>query len=162
MYQLINALKLRNKPASFSHTFKFLILSTSQRYQLPTSWSSGNAFVSGAEGLRFKSQAGQIGLSVANGLPPLRQFFKWSCVARAQWRRDGPCQLVSWKISKLLILVSWKLQCITVSKMKDLIWFERYQLRLVKLNSFLIVASKMESQASLMYWAASSKWTGLP
>ena len=31
------------------------------------SWSSGNAFVSGAEGLRFKSRAGQIGHSVANG-----------------------------------------------------------------------------------------------
>ena len=50
----------------------------------PASWSSGNAFVSGAGGLRFKSRAGQIGLSVANGLPPLRHFFEWSSVARAQ------------------------------------------------------------------------------
>ena len=50
----------------------------------PASWSSGNAFVSGAGGLRFKSRVGQIGHSVANGSPPLRHFFEWSCVARAQ------------------------------------------------------------------------------
>ena len=62
---------------------------------LPASWSSGNAFVSGAGGLRFKSQAGQIGHSIANGSPPLRHFFKRSCVARAQWRGDGPRQLVT-------------------------------------------------------------------
>ena len=54
-----------------------------------TSWSSDNAFVSGAGGLRFDSRAGQIGLSVANGLPPLRHFFESSCVARTQWRGDG-------------------------------------------------------------------------
>ena len=50
----------------------------------PASWSSGNAFVSGAGGLRFKSRAGQIRHSVANGSPPLRHFFERSCVARAQ------------------------------------------------------------------------------
>ena len=50
----------------------------------PASWSSGNAFVSGAGGLRFKSRAGQVGHSVANGSPPLRHFFERSCVARAQ------------------------------------------------------------------------------
>ena len=50
----------------------------------PASWSSGNAFVSGAGGLRFKSRANQIGHSVANGSPPLRHFFERSCVARAQ------------------------------------------------------------------------------
>ena len=43
-----------------------------------------NAFVSGAESQRFKSQAGQVGHSVANGSPPLRHFFERSCVARAQ------------------------------------------------------------------------------
>ena len=32
-----------------------------------TSWSSGNAFASGAGGLKFKSQAGQIERRVANG-----------------------------------------------------------------------------------------------
>ena len=47
-------------------------------------WSSGNAFVSGAGGLRFKSRAGQMGHSVANGSPPLRHFFERSCVAWAQ------------------------------------------------------------------------------
>ena len=45
---------------------------------------SGNAFVSGAGGLRFKSRVGQIGLNVSNGLPPLQRFFGKSCVARAQ------------------------------------------------------------------------------
>ena len=35
----------------------------------PASWSSGNAFISGAGGLRFKSQAGQIGHSVVNSSP---------------------------------------------------------------------------------------------
>ena len=60
-----------------------------------TSWSSGNAFVSGAGGLRFKFRAGQIGHSVANGSPPLRHFFQRSCVARAQRRGDGPRQLVA-------------------------------------------------------------------
>ena len=29
-------------------------------FSAPASWSSGNAFVPGAKGLRFKSQAGQI------------------------------------------------------------------------------------------------------
>ena len=42
---------------------------------------SGNKFVSGAGGLGFKSRAGQIGHSVANGSPPLRYFFEKSCVA---------------------------------------------------------------------------------
>ena len=58
-------------------------------------WSSGNGFVSGAGGLRFKSRAGQIGHSVANGSPPQRYFLERSCVARAQWRGDGSRQLVT-------------------------------------------------------------------
>ena len=53
-------------------------------FNIPASWSSGNAFVSGAGGLRFKSRAGQIGHSVADSSPPLRHFFERSCVARAQ------------------------------------------------------------------------------
>ena len=48
------------------------------------SWSSNNAFVSGAGGLRFESQTGQIGHTVVNGSPPLLCFFDRSCVARAQ------------------------------------------------------------------------------
>ena len=47
------------------------------------SWLSVNAFVSGAEDLRFKSQAGQIEHIVANGLPLLHHFFK-ICVTREQ------------------------------------------------------------------------------
>ena len=40
--------------------------------------SNGNAFVSGAGDLGFKSRAGRIGHSVANGLPPLQHFFETS------------------------------------------------------------------------------------
>ena len=47
-------------------------------------WSSGNAFVFGAAGQRFKSQASQIGHSVANGLLSQRHFFQRSGAARAQ------------------------------------------------------------------------------
>ena len=55
----------------------------------PASWSSGNAFVSASEGLRFKSRASQIGNRVTNGSPPLQHFFERSCVA---WVQLGPCQ----------------------------------------------------------------------
>ena len=41
-----------------------------------------NAFVSKMEGLRFKSRVGEIGLNVANGSPPLQNFFERSFVAR--------------------------------------------------------------------------------
>ena len=37
----------------------------------PASWSRGYASVSGAGDLRFKSRAGEIGHSVADGSPPL-------------------------------------------------------------------------------------------
>ena len=40
------------------------------------SWSSSNAFVSGAEDLRFKSRVGLIKHSVANSLQSLQQFYK--------------------------------------------------------------------------------------
>ena len=52
--------------------------------KLMVGWSSGNAFVSEAGGPGFKLRAGQIGHSVANGLPLLPHFFERSCVARAQ------------------------------------------------------------------------------
>ena len=73
--------------------------------QKPASWSSGDGFVSGAGGLRFKSRAGQIGHSVANGLPPLRHFFERICVATRRWAPP----------------TRYTLQCITASIMKDLI-----------------------------------------
>ena len=53
------------------------------QYVLASS-SSRNAFVSGAGDQNFESRAGQIGHSVANGLPLLRHFFVKSCVDRAQ------------------------------------------------------------------------------
>ena len=54
-------------------------------------WSSGNAFVSGAVGLRFKFRADH---SVANGLPPLQQFFERRCVAEMETGRvDRPVGL---------------------------------------------------------------------
>ena len=53
------------------------------------SWSSGNTFVSGAGGLSYKFQTGQIEHSVANGSPLLRHSFERSCVSRAQWRWNG-------------------------------------------------------------------------
>ena len=59
------------------------------------SWSSSNAFVSGAGGLRFKSRAGQITHNVVNGSPPLRHLFKRNRAARAQRRGDGPQKLVT-------------------------------------------------------------------
>ena len=46
------------------------------------SWSSGKAFVSGAEGLRFKSRAGYIGHSVANDSSLLQLFFERIGIAR--------------------------------------------------------------------------------
>ena len=53
-----------------------------QKKKIPATWSSGNVFVSGAGGLRFKSRAGQIGHSVVNGSPSLRHFESYT--ARAQ------------------------------------------------------------------------------
>ena len=57
---------------------------------VPASWSSGNAFVSGAVGQRFKSRAGQIGPSVANGSPPQRHFFERRCVLECNDAEMGP------------------------------------------------------------------------
>ena len=68
------------------------------------SWSSGNAFVPGTIGLRFKSQTGQIGHSVANDSPPLRHFYERSCIAQALQTR-------------------YTLQRHAASMMKDLIGF---------------------------------------
>ena len=50
----------------------------------PVGRAVGNAFVSGAEGQRFKSQGGQIGHSVASGSPLLQYLSDLSCVAWAQ------------------------------------------------------------------------------
>ena len=50
--------------------------------------TSSNAFVSVAEGLRFKSRTSQIGQSIANGSPPLLYFFKRDGVVWAQCHGD--------------------------------------------------------------------------
>ena len=54
-----------------------------------------NAFVFRAGGQRFKTRAGQIRRSIANGSPPLQHFFKRSCAVWMQWRGDRPRQLVT-------------------------------------------------------------------
>ena len=56
----------------------------------PASWSRGNAFVSGAGGVRFKSRTDQIGHSFDNGSPPLQRFFQRSCAARRNDAEMGP------------------------------------------------------------------------
>ena len=64
---------------------------------LLASWSSGDSYVSGVGDQDFKSRAGQIGHSVANGSPPLQYLFKRrsSAVALAQWHGNGPRKLVT-------------------------------------------------------------------
>ena len=47
-------------------------------------WSRDDSFVTETGGLRFKSRAGQIGHTVADGSPPLQHcVLQRSCVARA-------------------------------------------------------------------------------
>ena len=82
----------------YNRVHSTVLHSISQKYALRltnffrgySSWSSGNTFVSRAGGLRFKSRAGQIGHSVANGLLPQRQFFERSWVARRNDAEIGP------------------------------------------------------------------------
>ena len=54
------------------------------------SQSSGNAFVSGAGGLRLKSRAGQSGHSVANGSPPMQHLLKEDVLPRRIDAEIGP------------------------------------------------------------------------
>ena len=52
--------------------------------------------ISKAGGLRLKSRAGQIGYSVAKGLPPLQHFFERNCVARRRNDAEmGPRELIT-------------------------------------------------------------------
>ena len=66
------------KPKSILFLFFSLFLKNNFS---PATWESGNAFLSGAWGLRFKSRASQIKHIVAIGSPPLRHILKRSCVA---------------------------------------------------------------------------------
>ena len=56
----------------------------------PANWSSGNALVSGAGGLRFNSRTGQIGHSVTNGSPPLRHSSKGAVLPGRNDAEMGP------------------------------------------------------------------------
>ena len=56
----------------------------------PASWTSGNALVSAAGGLRFKSRTGQIGHSVTNGSPPLRHSLKGAVLPGRNDAEMGP------------------------------------------------------------------------
>ena len=96
------------------------------------SWLSGNAFVSGAGGLKFKSRAGQIGHSVANGSPPL-YFFEKSCVAQAQWHEDEPRKLVT----RFGVIAS---------TMKGLNWFDNIALKIAAKTSYLAKTFKKGSK----------------
>ena len=72
-------------------------------------WSSGNAFVSGARGLRFKFQDRQIGHGIVNGLPSLPHSSKEAVLpAGAMTRRWAPP-------------TRYTPRCKTASIMKDLI-----------------------------------------
>ena len=56
-----------------------------------TSCLIGKAVITKAGGLRFKSYIGQIGHSVANSSPLLRQFFKRNCVVRLNLKLPKSC-----------------------------------------------------------------------
>ena len=71
------------------------------------SWLSGKEFVSGPAGQRLKSRAGWIGLSVANGSPPLRRFFEINYVSREQWHGIGTCKLVT--LFNVIHQLQWKI-----------------------------------------------------
>ena len=65
---------------SIDSTFKNFQFSFAELAKKPKLIPRGNTFDSRSEGLKFKSRAGQIGYSVANGSPPLQRFER-SCVA---------------------------------------------------------------------------------
>ena len=118
------------------------------------SWSSGNAFVSGAGGLRFKSRAGQIGHSVADGSPSLRYFSERSCVARRNDAEIGPVNLLqasayysehnerlNLKIYRLLLLSVLHLCNLEKHKISQLEFFvTKMQLRLTTIGVYFITA----------------------
>ena len=77
--------------------------------RLPASWLSGNAFISGAGDLRFESQTGQIGRSVANGSPPYLHFFERSCVARAFFLNEKEhCCILIKNLFKNFVYERWE------------------------------------------------------
>ena len=82
----------------FAYTDKQLLKCRRVEYCWPASWwRRDNAFVSGARGLKLKSQANEIGHSVANGSPVATATFlrKELWCLLTQWRGDGSCKLVT-------------------------------------------------------------------
>ena len=75
------------------------------------SWLSGNAFVSGAEGLRFKFRAGQIGHTVTHGVSAATSLRKeLYCPGAMTWRWGPPTRYtlrrITANITKDLILLN--------------------------------------------------------
>ena len=79
-------------------------------------FSSGNAFVSGTDGLRFKFRAYQMGHGVVNRSPPLQHFFEKSGDPWEQRSENWPRQLVT-------------LWCSTASIMQDLLMINFWRCR---------------------------------
>ena len=76
---------------------------------LSTIWSSGNAFVSGAGGPMFKSRAGQIGHSVANGSPSSATFLRKNlcCAGSMTRKRAPPTCYTSWRNTASMKDLNW-------------------------------------------------------
>ena len=78
---------------------------------MTASWSSSNAFVSGARGLRFKSCPSQIRHSVANRSPHCDISSKEAVLLERNDASDGPC----------IVHTHYKLQHNRISIKKELI-----------------------------------------
>ena len=66
---------------------------------IPAILSSGNAFVSGERGLRFKSLAGQIEHRVADGSLLLRHFFEAVSPGRNDAKMGPQIRNTLWRIT---------------------------------------------------------------
>ena len=79
----------------FPMNLEILRLALRHYYMLSCPLVERYAFVSVAVVLRFESRAGQIERSIANGSPPLQQFFERSGVVRARKRENRSRKLVT-------------------------------------------------------------------
>ena len=78
--------------------------------------SSGNVFLSGPGGLRFKSWASQISRKVANGLSPLRHFFE---------RAPLPIGAMSWRWAQQKLVTRFG----EMQRVQSKIWFDFTKMR---------------------------------
>ena len=60
----------------------YVVIIETKTVKLTASWSSSNAFASGARGMKFESRAGETEHTVADGYPPLRLYFEELCCPR--------------------------------------------------------------------------------